>query len=45
MECLIRRMNELLSAPEDAVELIRPVKQEMDVHMELDEGMAGMQVT
>lgn len=45
MECLIRRMDQLLAASENTVELIRPAKQDMDVHMELDERMSGMQVT
>lgn len=45
MEFLIGRMDELLSAPGDVVELIKPAKQEQDTYIELDKGIPGMRIT
>ena len=45
MEFLIGRMDELLSAPGDVVELIKPAKQEQDAYIELDKGIPGMRIT
>lgn len=45
MESLIGRMDELLSALGDVVELIKPAKQEQDVCIKPDKGISGMGIT
>lgn len=45
MESLIGRMDELLSALGDVVELIKPAKQEQDVCIRPDKGISGMGIT
>ena len=45
MESLIGCMDELLSAPGDVVELIKPEKQEQDVCIRPDKGISGMGIT
>lgn len=44
MERLIRHMAELLSAPEDTIELIQPETQEMSVQTGKNNGISGMKI-
>ena len=44
MECLIQHMDELLSAPEDTIELIQPETQEMSVQTGRNNGISGMKI-
>ena len=45
MECLIRHMDELLSTPEDTIELIQPETQEMSGLTGRNNGISDMRIT